>query len=150
MLCYFESLSLKFKIAKDTKRKFLLFKIAFDIDDLFKVAQHYHFTQNFTSGYQKIWWCFWFFFYFFFTDKGQHHTLSTWSFIALYCRKLANMLGMCNLSLLKVFVFHPLQKGLFLVFYWGNIKGVTITTEWYNTFCYIDRTVCKRVSAFSM
>lgn len=48
-------------------------------------------------------------FYLFFTDKAQH-ALSTRPFIVLCCRKLAHTLGMCNLSLPKVFVFPPLTE----------------------------------------
>lgn len=37
-----ESVVLKHNIARGTKRKFLLFQIAYNIDDLFKVTQNYH------------------------------------------------------------------------------------------------------------
>lgn len=45
MLCYFEPVSLKCKTARCMKRNFGCLKIAFDIDNLFKVAHNHHLTE---------------------------------------------------------------------------------------------------------
>lgn len=114
------TLSLKYKLAGSRKRKFLLFQKAYNINDLFKVAQNHRLTQGIVCqdtrryGDAFVSFSLLFLFFIFLQIKHNNTHCPACLFFIPSCGKLANILGMCKLSLLKVFVFHHFTGSIVL------------------------------------
>ena len=134
-LCYFEPISLKYKLAGGIKKKVLLFKIAYNIDHLFKGAQNCHLTQGIlypdTRRYGDA-----FLFYSIFLQIKHNNTHCPR--VLSFCAMAGNQLTFleCTVFRCSRFLFSILlQKGLFLTSYQGHINRVTNTTGGYFLLC---------------